>query len=248
MEFLNLETINIGFPGSKCQKLTAMHPGGKAWKEDVSQQLDGGVRRLPVGWGGGLAWTVGTKVFCDGLWVGRPASWPLISCKHSAMILRAPVRMRRTEPRLQSQWESPSWRRYLLLDDYSRHQIQSFFPNPCESRTLMRSESYSWTLEWPEVYPKIFCSLLPTPGSSLLYFLNLCWRNNVTPDVSFQVLSVSWLYDLPGEQLLLYQKEGGSALWRGCQAAGSPRSFSASPPFPLQPPPSSPLPPPTRLT
>ncbi|KAI4538175.1 hypothetical protein MG293_011578 [Ovis ammon polii] len=30
--------------GSKCQKLTAMHPGGKAWKEDVSEQLDGGLR------------------------------------------------------------------------------------------------------------------------------------------------------------------------------------------------------------
>ena len=227
-----------------------MHPGGKAWREDVSEQLDGGVRGLPVGWGGGLVWTVGTRVFCDGLWVSRPASWPLISRKHWAVILGAPVRVRRTEPGFQSQWESPLWVRYLLLDDSSWHQIQSFFPNPCESRSLMRSESYSWTLEWPEVYHKVFCSQLPTPGSSLLYFLSLCWSNtNVTPDVSFQVLSVSWLYDLPGgEQLLLYQKEGGSALWRGCQAAGSPRSSSATPPFPLQPPPRSPLPPPTQLT
>lgn len=53
MKFLNLETINIGFPGSKCQKLTAMHSEGKLGKR---MSLDGGVRRLPVGWGGGLAW------------------------------------------------------------------------------------------------------------------------------------------------------------------------------------------------
>lgn len=235
MKFLNLEIINIGFPGSKCQKLTAMHPGGKAWKEDVSQQLDGGVRR-PVGWGGGPG-RLGRRSSVMGFGSVGPASWPLISCKHSAMILRAPVRMRRTEPRLQSQWESPLVEKVaLLLDDYSRHQIQSFFPNPCESRTLMRSESYSWTLEWPEVYPKIFCSLLPTPGSSLLYFLNLCWRNNVTPDVSFRCFPSHGFMIFRREQLL-YQKEGGSALWRGCQAAGSPRSFLwASPPFPLQPP------------
>lgn len=75
----------------------AMHPGGKAWREDVSEPLDGGVRGLPVGWGGGLAWTVGTRVFCDGLWASRPANWPLMSRKHWAVILGAPVRMRRTE-------------------------------------------------------------------------------------------------------------------------------------------------------
>lgn len=157
--------------------------------------------------------------------------------------------MRRGEPGFQSQWESPSWVRYLLPDDSSWHQIQSSFPNPCESRTLMRSESYSWTLEWPEVYHKVFCSLLPTPGSSLIYFLSLCWRNTkVISDISFQVLSISWLYDLPGEQLLLFQKELGSALWKGCQAAGSPRSSSTTLTIPSATPPCFSLLPPTRLT
>ena len=215
----------------------AMHPGGKAWREDVSEQLDGGVRGLPLGWGGGLAWKAGTSVFCNGLWVSRPASWTLISCKHSAVILGAPVRMRRGEPGFQSQWESPSWVRYLLPGDSSWHQIQSSFLNPCESRTLM-SESYSWTLEWPEVYHKVFCSLLPTPGSSLIYFLSLCWRKTkVISDISFQVLSISRLYDLPGVQLLLFQKECGSALWKGCQAAGSPRSSSTTLTIPSATPP-----------
>lgn len=200
MKVLNLETINIGFPSPKRQKLTMpCTPEGKlgermslsSWMEGWEGCLWAGV----VGWPGRLGRGSSVMGFgpvdqptgrlCPaniGLW-----SWELLSGWGG-----------RSSPGFQSQWESPSWVRYLLLDDSSWHQIQSFFPNPCESRTLMRNESYSWTLEWPEVYHKVFCSLLPTPDSSLLYFLSLCWRNtSVTPDVSFQVLSVSWLYDLP---------------------------------------------------